>query len=434
MARGGIHVTKRKWILVITSLILFFSGYFLYRSYYERNVSNIEEGKIEIAFINGFTGGDGAYMKKITDGFNHAQDKYHIVELQEKDHYTKFKSGNYDLVVIHGNNLETYKKDGLIQDISTVMEKAGVKETDFHPAGKKIMKLDGKLFAAPLDIHPLTMLYNKDLVSEKITNYGDIIQLNATLQAKNKNVYALGVPSSGLVEFYMLTIAAQNGIDLKKDNYLNFSKPEFADALMQFHDMVWKDKISPSGLGLDGEFQSFMKQNAGGGTDQTAVALTGPWFYGAAKEQYGNKLGVSSVPKLGEKQAVYGNSHTIALSSKVEDPEVLEGISAFLHYLYTPENLINWAEGGQAPLHLPTIKLMEENKEKYEVAYANTQQFDAFVPAPQVYLFGEQIRYMNTTVFTKIVSNKNFTKEQLMVELDKATDLAKQIGDAEPKK
>ncbi len=425
-------MTKRKWFLVITSLILFFGGYFLYRTYYEKNVSNIDEGKIEIAFINGFTGGDGAYMKKITDGFNQSQDKYQIVELQEKDHYTKFKSGNYDLVVIHGNNLDTYKKDGLIQDIKPVLEKAGIKETDFHPAGIKIIKLDGKLFAAPLDIHPLTMLYNKDLVSQKITNYQDLVYLNTALQTENKNVYALGIPSSGLVEFYMLTIAAQNGIDLKKENYLNFSQPEFANALMGFHDMVWKDKISPSGLGLDGEFQSFMKQAEEGGAAQTAVALTGPWFYSAAKEQYGDRLGVTSVPKLGDKQAVYGNSHTIALSSKVEDPEVLEGISEFFNYLYTPENLIHWAEGGQAPLHLPTIKLIEKKKEKYEVAYANTQQFDAFVPAPQVYLFGEQIRYMNTTVFTKLVSNKNFTKEQLMEELKKATDLAKQIGDAEP--
>ncbi|MGM7719716.1 extracellular solute-binding protein [Metabacillus sp. Hm71] len=428
-------MTKRKMFLVVTSLMLFFGGYFLYRSYYEENFANTEKGKVEIAFINGFTGGDGAYMKKITDGFNQSQDKYHIVELQEKDHYTKFKSGNYDLVVIHGNNLDTYKKDGLIQDISPVLEKAGIKETDFHPAGLKIMKLDGKLFAAPLDIHPLTMLYNKDFVSQEVSTYEDLIKLNTVLQAKNKNVYALGVPSSGLVEFYMLTIAAQNGIDLKKDNYLNFSQPEFADALMTFHDMIWKDKISPPGLGLDGEFQSFMKQaKGGGGTAQTAIALTGPWFYGAAKEQYGDRLGVTSVPKLGEKQAVYGNSHTIALSSKVEDPEVLEGISAFLEYLYTPEHLIHWAEGGQAPLHLPTIKLMEEHKEKYEVAYANTQQFDTFVPAPQVYLFGEQMRYMNTTVFTKLVSNKNFTKEQLMDELNKATDLAKQIGNAEPKK
>ncbi|GAC42518.1 hypothetical protein [Paenibacillus popilliae] len=54
-----------------------------------------ENGKTTITFLNGFTGGDGGYMKKITDGFNSSQDKYFIKEMQEKDHYTKFKSGNY---------------------------------------------------------------------------------------------------------------------------------------------------------------------------------------------------------------------------------------------------------------------------------------------------------------------------------------------------
>jgi ABC-type glycerol-3-phosphate transport system substrate-binding protein len=251
-----------------------------------------KDGKIQISFINGFTGGDGAYMKKITDGFNASQDKYEIVESQEKEHYTKYKSGDYDLVVIHGNNLETYRLDGMIQDVGSLYEKAGLKESDFHKAGMDLAKLDGKLYGFPIDIHPLTMFYNKEFVNEAPKTYEDILKLNQELQAKNKDLYALGVPSTGLVEFYMLMIAAQNGVDLKDGNALNFAQPEFADALMTFHDMVWKDKVSPAGLGLDGEFKTFMKEAESGKAVQSAVALTGPWFYGAAKEKYGDNLGI----------------------------------------------------------------------------------------------------------------------------------------------
>jgi ABC-type glycerol-3-phosphate transport system substrate-binding protein len=393
-----------------------------------------EDGKIKISFINGFTGGDGAYMKKITKAFNASQDKYVVTELQEKDHYTKFKSGNYDLVVIHGNNLETYKQDGLIQDIGPVIKKAGIKESDFHQAGLDIAKLEGGMYAVPLDIHPLTMFYNKDLIAEAPKTYEDLKSLNTKLQAQSEDLYALGVPSSGLVEFYMLMIAAQNGVDLKDGEKLNFAQDKYADALMQFHDMVWEDKVSPPKLGLDGEFQTFMKEAKEGKAYQTAVALTGPWFYGAAKEKYADKLGVAPIPQIGSELASYGNAHTIALSAKVEDEKVKEGIAEYLKFMFTPENLINWADGGQAPVHLATLEKIEAEQEKYQIAYQNSKQFENYVSPPQVYQFGEQIRYMNETVFSKLVTTENFTKKDLMKELEKATKLAEQVAATAPKK
>lgn len=44
----------------------------------------VAEAPVTIRFLNGFTGGDGAFMKKITDGFNASQSKYVVEELQER--------------------------------------------------------------------------------------------------------------------------------------------------------------------------------------------------------------------------------------------------------------------------------------------------------------------------------------------------------------
>lgn len=423
----------KKFLALIVSVFLVLAGCSGGTSSSDTEKSDTE-GKVKISFINGFTGGDGEYMKKITDSFNASQDKYEVTEIQEKDHYTKFKSGDYDLVVIHGNKLETYKQDGLIQSMEEVLDKAGIKESDFHQAGLDVAKLDGELFAVPLDIHPLTMFYNKDLVAEAPTTYEELKALNVNLQEKNKDLYALGVPSSGLVEFYMMMIAAQNDIELQDDGKINFAQEKYADALMQFHDMVWVDKVSPPKLGLDGEFQAFMKEATDGKAYQTAVALTGPWFYGAAKEKYGDKLGVAPIPQIGSKPAAYGNAHTIALSTKVKDDEVKEGIAEYLKFMFTPENLINWAEGGQAPVHLETLKLIEADQEKYQIAYQNSKQFENYVSPPKVYQYDEQMRYMNETVFNKLVTTEKFTKKELMKELEKATKMAEQIAATAPKK
>lgn len=395
----------------------------------------VPDGATEIRFLNGFTGGDGEFMRKITDGFNESQDDYFINEMQEPEHYTQFRTGEYDMVVMHGVNLDTYKQDQMIQPIDSVMETAGLSLEDFHPASEDLVVFDEGTYGIPLDIHPLTTFYNKELTEEAPATYEELAALSSELQAKDESLYAMGVPDTGLVEFYTLTIAAQNNVDLLSEDgtYLNFAQEELADALFVYHDMIYKDNISPAGLATDGEFQAFMQQTEEGSTgDQTAVALTGPWYYAAVRDAYGDNLGIGSIPKLGDEVAVYGNSHVISLPSNVEDENVLEGISAFFEYMYQPEVLANWADSGQAPLHTETMNYIEENQDQYPLSYQNQQMFDDYVAAPQVYQYGEQIRYMNETVFGRLVREEDITKEELMEELEIATDQAKQISETAP--
>lgn len=386
-----------------------------------------QEDRVQIDFLNGFTGGDGAFMKQITDGFNESQDQYFINEVQEVDHYVQYVTGDFDLVVMHGTNLATYRADGLIQDVTPFLDEAGLSLDDFHPVSEDIVGFEDGTFGVPLDIHPLTTFYNKEFVEEAPENYEDLVSINEEVSAINENLYALGIPDTGLVEFYILTIAAQNDVDLDGGGYLNFAQQEMADALMIYHDMIYTENISPAGLGLDGEFQTFMS-DAENDAAQSVVALTGPWYYQAVSDTYGENLGIGQIPVLGNEQAIYGNSHNISVSSNVQDDETKAGISAFFEYLYTPENLIHWAESGQAPLHNDTMALVEERQEELPLSYQNQLQFDNYVAAPQVYQFGEQIRYMNETVFGRIVREEGLTVEDLMVELEMATQQAQEIG------
>ncbi|MCT4781638.1 MULTISPECIES: ABC transporter substrate-binding protein [Exiguobacterium] len=390
-----------------------------------------DSGKTEIKFINGFTGGDGDYMTKIVNDFNESQDEYTIVQSQEKEHYTKFKSGDYHLVVMHETNLETYQKDQLIQEAGPFMEAAGISEDDFNEAGIQSGLIEEQMFGVPLDIHPLTMFYNEELVQEAPTDYEQLKQLGETLQSENSNLYAFGLPSTGLTTFYFTVAAAQNNIDLAKEGYLNFTDDAYADALMQYHSMIFEDNVSPEKLGLDGEFQAFMK-SADDGAKQTAVTMTGPWYYQAVKEKYGDSLGIGKMPTLFETPATTGNAHTIAVAASVDDDAIKDGIAEFLTFMYTPENLANWAESGQTVTHLETLDYISEDPEKYDLANVNQEQLEMYTPAPRVYQFDEQMRYMNEVVFTKLTNEPNLTKEDLMKELEKATKASKQVADTQP--
>lgn len=386
-----------------------------------------DPNKVQITYLNGFTGGDGAFMRKITDGFNASQDKYQMIESQEKDHLTNFKANGADVVVIAGASLYTFVEDGMIQELSGLYDAAGVSLEDFIPAGQEIVKMNDGVYAFPLDIHPLTMFYNKELVPEAPATFDDLVKLNQELQAANPDVYAMAIPSSGLIEYYFMALAAQNGIDVVQDGYCNFATEEFADVLMKWHDMVFVDKLSPANLGLDAEFTSFAK-TADDITTQAAVSLTGPWYYSTAAEIYGDNLGIAPIPVIGKQEATYGGSHTIAVSSQVTDEEKLAGIAEFFKYLYTPENLLNWADSGQTPVHAATMEIIKANPEQYPLPAVNAEAVANAKIGPKVYNSNEQLSYVVNNIFGRLVSEENLTKEDIMEELKIATDMAQQIA------
>ena len=82
--------------------------------------------RLTITFINGFTGGDGPFMTKIVDAFNESQDKYYIEQLQDADHYTKFKSDDFD--IIDGVPLQCNLAAIEIESLASTMDKNGLNQ------------------------------------------------------------------------------------------------------------------------------------------------------------------------------------------------------------------------------------------------------------------------------------------------------------------
>lgn len=386
-------------------------------------------GKIQISFLNGFTGGDGDFMKRITDGFNSSQDKYEIVESQEKDHLTQFKANGADLLIMGDTDLYTYAVDGMIQDLSGIYEKAELAEEDFVEPAIEAATIDGALYGVPLDIHPLTMFYNKELVSEEEVpeTYEDLVALNDKLQAQDPSLYVMGIPGSGISEQYWMALAAQYGIELESDGYCDFSQDKLADVFMKWHDMVFVDHLSPANLGLDSEFTSFAK-TADDITTQAAVALTGVWFYSTAADVYGENLGIAPIPTIGEEVGTYGSSHNFAVSSEVTDEEKIDGIVEFLKYAYTPENLLNWADSGQTPVYKPTMDLIRENPDQYPVPAVNVDTVETCVFSPQVYNGLAQTNYVTENIWGKVTTEEDLTHDELMGLLEQATKNAKQLA------
>ena len=371
-------------------------------------------------------------MRKITDGFNASQDKYEVIESQEKDHLTKFKANGADLTIMGDSDLYTYVADGMVQEVSAVYEAAGVKMDDFIESAQTAVKVDDGTYGFPLDIHPLTMFYNKALIAEDEvpTTYEDLVELNKKFQAQDPSLYVMAIPGSGLPELYWYSAAMQYGLELAEDGACNFNQEKLIDIFMMYHDMVFVDNLSPANLGLDAEFTSFAK-TADDITTQAALAMTGVWFYGAASEIYGENLGIAKIPVFGDEFATCGGAHVICVSSEVTDAAKLEGIAAFFNYLYQPENLLNWADSGQTPVHKATMDVIRANPEKWPVAAVNVDAVTASRPNPKVYNSGAQMGYVNNNIWPLVVSDPDLTREELADLFAQATKNARQIADEE---
>lgn len=387
--------------------------------------------KVTITFINGFTGGDGPFMSKIVDGFNASQDQYYIEQLQDADHYTKFKSDDFDMLIIHADWISTYHALGLLREVSDIYEKSGISfENDFHPITQTYAKYDDGVFAFPLDLYAETFFYNKALVEEVPQNYDDMLALRDKLDSENSNVYPIALPLTGDHQWAWMTALGQSGCNWVEGEHIKMDTEEICDAFMKVHDLIYKDHLSAAGLGDQDHYNTFVNDATDGSTVKSVMCLTGPWKYTTAIEILGDDLGIGTLPQIyGDTPCVPAGGHTFAVSSKVTDQAKLDGIAAFMAYAYQPEHMLNWADSGQAPIHLATMEEVKKNPDKYPVANVNYGIFDDAMILPAIYNIREQVKYVNGNVWSLVLQTPDLTKDQLMEELKAATEIAIELSE-----
>ena len=360
----------------------------------ENTVDNKTENngdKTVIRFINGFTGGDGVFMTKIVDGFNESQDKYFVEQLQDADHYTKFKSDNtYDMLIIHADWISTYHELGLLREVSDIYDAAGIS-------------------------------FEND--------YQELIALRDKLDSVNTNIYPLSIPLTGDHQWGWMTALGQSGVNWVEDGHVKIDTQEACDAFMKIHDLIYVDKLSAAGLGANAHTDSFIAEASDGANVRAAMVMTGPWNYTSFKEILGDNLAVGTLPQIyGDTKCVPAGGHTFGVSANVTDEDKLAGIAEFFKYVYQPEVLLNWADSGQAPVHLATMELVKADPEKYPVAAVNYTIFDDCMILPAVYNIREQVKYVNETVWAMVVQTEDLSPDDLMVELEKATKIAEELS------
>jgi multiple sugar transport system substrate-binding protein len=342
---------------------------------------------VELAFWNGFTGGDGTVIKKIVSDFN-AQAKnvkvtmniYQWADLFQKLPAAVTTGKGPDVGCMHIDDIPTNAARNIITPVDQVATALKLQESDFSPAVWQGGVYKGQRFGIPLDIHPLAFYWNKDLVSkagldpEKPPANKDDYEA-ALEQMKGKGVQGFWVsPFQFTGGFTFQSLMWQYGADSFDADLTKatFDSDGAVQALQWLVDMINKG-YSPKNVGQDADYIAFKNS-------KNAFNWNGIWQINDLKSQQKIEWGVGPVPQIGSQKGVWGNSHQfVQLRQLKPDQNKLDASRYFINWV--SQQSAQWATSGKIPAKKSVAEGAEFKALKEEYSLAPEAEYVHFPPA-----------------------------------------------------
>lgn len=323
--------------------------------------------KVALQFWNGFTGGDGPYMKRLVDQFNseHPNIAVTMNTMQWGDYYTKLPGAvaagkGPEIGIMHVDSVATNAARRVIQPLDDVAEALKLSEDDFAEVPWKAGIYNDQRFAIPLDVHPLGFFYHKGLMEKAgldpekpPTNREEYEQALDAMKSKGiQGHWASPFPFTGGLTVQSLIYQFGGSLFNEDATEVLWADEAGVKALTWFSDLV-KNGHSPAKIAQDADIVAL--QNG-----KTAFNWNGIWTINTLKEKSGLEWGVAPLPNIGGTDAAWAGSHQFVLPTlKTPDENKSTAARVFLNWISTKS--IEWAKGGQVPVR-NSVRESEEFK------------------------------------------------------------------------
>jgi multiple sugar transport system substrate-binding protein len=309
-----------------------------------------EGPKVDLAFWNGFTGGDGPFMKGMVEKFNSENENINVKmnTLEWGDFYSKMPNAvasgaGPDVAAMHVDQVGTNAARGVIQPLDNMVAALELEEGDFSETVWKAGVYDDKRYAIPLDVHPLGFYYNKTLLEQG--GISEPPQDRESWEAALKGMKDAGVSSplghrhlAGPPHLHQPAEAVRR-VALRRggrQGHLQLrGRRRGADLVRQP-----RPRVQPA---------ERRQRRAGAGLRQGRDAMTwdGIWMRTVGQGR-GPRVGCRTGPADRQRAGVWASSHQLTVMRQAKpDDNKLHASRQFLAYL--SENSQTWAESGQIP-------------------------------------------------------------------------------------
>ena len=316
----------------------------------ETFVAEYDGPEVTITFWNGFTGGDGPYMKQLVKEFTEANPKITVKQssLEWPDFYSKVVTATDagsgpDVAAMHLDQLASFASRGTIVPLDNLAEALELSEDDFTPAVWQGGVFKEQRYGIPLDMFTVAQYWSTDLLSAAGLDAGP-----TTKEEFDASVQAL--QSSGV----------ENPFWVSPDNW-----QIFVSLLGQFGGSLYSDDLTTVAFGDDAGLKAltWMRDLVTEGispsdaTDLSTAFKNGSsalihellWMINDIEDTTdGMDYGLSGFPTIGDGPGVFANSHNFTLT-KQADADENTGQAARVFISWMSENSATWAGSGNIP-------------------------------------------------------------------------------------
>ena len=347
--------------------------------------NDLQEGEVALTFWNIFTGPDGQVMRGMVDDFNDEYDGEIRVSTQtipETDFYDVFNTSvpqgeGPDIAIMHMRRIAQYAELGMLNAFEDMIDADEMGE-NYLEAAWDGGSFEGIQYGIPLDVHPIGLYYNQDILDEAgidvPTTYDELVSACEELEGVVDHCMPVSNtwPSQNL---FISSLFQHGGADLDENHYPAFNTQEGYDALKVFHDMVYEDNITIPNVTVDEDLTLFRQGNA-------AFHINGIWMLNGIKES-GVNFGTSSIDTLfgDEQPAVWADSHNFVMPYQPGmSEEKEEAIMTFIEYITA--NAMEWVEGGQFPADLSLLESEAFENLEYHSSFADVDAITFTTTSP----------------------------------------------------
>jgi len=356
--------------------------------------SSASAKKVSLNFWNGFTGPDGRFMQKLVDQFNadHPDIQVKMNVIPWGDYYNKIVTAvpagkAPDIGIMHLDRITEFASRGVLHPLDVEMLRQGLRSDDFVETVWKAGLWEGKRYGAPLDIHPLTMYWNRQIFKEagfdpddppenraEFMDYAKKTTIDKDGEGKNDQwgtMWSVGWPNFFC---WWVVFFGNDGKLFSEDNSKCLANsPEGVEALQFLVDNIYVDKISPPNVQIDADIDAFKR-------GELAMEFNGIWMLTAYMEQPGLDFFAGPVPQLGMvKKAAWAGSHNFVIPrQRKPDPDKIRAAGEFINWITS--HSLEWAKAGQLPARLSVLNSPEFQALEYHASIAKMASYVVFPP------------------------------------------------------
>jgi multiple sugar transport system substrate-binding protein len=379
---------------------------------------------VDLAFWNGFTGGDGPFMRDLVQQFNseHQNINVKMVVSQWADYYQKVpqavQSGRGpDVGVMHVDTLATNAARNVIIPLDDVATSLKLEESDFAKTIWDAGIYEDKRYGIPLDTHPLGFYFNNDHlqkagITEPPTNREELDAAMKKLKQSGVVEHPFWQSSTWPAHLMFMSLLWQFGGDLYNADAseATWNSQEGVDALTWMTDLV-NDGFSPKNVAQDADYIAFKN-------GKTTFHWDGIWQTQDLKKTKLN-WGVAPLPQIGSEKAAWAGSHNLVITRQAaKDENKLDAAKVFINWI--SEHSLDWAKGGQVPARNSVRESAEFEALEHQPIFA--QQLDYVHFPPAVPGIGDAQAEMEQAVNRAVLG-----KESPQEALDKAASRANKL-------